>query len=65
MKGTRLTTTAKRARRKKSRTRETASGCDIMFTSNRTEVGLSEVKAVGYDELLASRVEVLEFSCRS
>ena len=34
-----------------------ATGCDIMLTSNDTEVGVSEVKAVGYDKLLASRVE--------
>ena len=27
-----------------------------MFTSNETEVGVSEVKAVGYDKLLAYRV---------
>ena len=59
MKGTRLTatTTMNRARRKKSRGRDTAPGCDIMFTSCETEVGVSEVKAVGYDKLLASRVE--------
>ena len=58
MKGMRVTatTTMKRARRKKRRGRETAPGCDIMFTSNETEVGVSEVKAVGYDKLLVSRV---------
>ena len=28
-----------------------------MFTSNKTEVGVSEVKAAGYDGLLAYRVE--------
>ena len=28
-----------------------------MLTSNETEVGVSEVKATGYDKLLASRVE--------
>ena len=59
MKGTRATatTTMKRARRKRRRERETAPGCDIMFTSNKMEVGVSEVKAAGYDKLLASRVE--------
>ena len=46
MKGTRAMTTAtmKIARRKERRGRETAPGCDIMFTSNETEVGVSEVK---------------------
>ena len=47
----------KRERRKKRRGRETAPGCDILFTSNETEVGVSEVKAVGCDKLLASRIE--------
>ena len=47
----------KRARRKKRRGRETAPGYDIMFTSNDTEVGVSEAKAAGYDKLLVSRVE--------
>ena len=28
-----------------------------MFTSNDTEVGVSEAKAAGYDKLLVSRVE--------
>ena len=58
MEGTRATatTTMKRVRSKKRRGRETATGCDIMFTSNETEVGVSEVKATGYDKLLASRV---------
>ena len=28
-----------------------------MFTSNETEVLVSEVKAAGYDKILASRVE--------
>ena len=37
--------------------RETATRCDIMFMSNETEVEVSEVKAVGYNKLLASRVE--------
>ena len=45
------------ARSKKRRGRETAPLCNIMSTSNNTEVGLSEVKASGYDKLLASRVE--------
>ena len=54
----------KRARRKKRRGRETAPGCDIMFTSNETEVEVSEVKAAGYDKLLASRVEGRVLSCR-
>ena len=36
---------------------ETATGCDLMFTSNEKEVGVSEVKSAGYDKLLASRVE--------
>ena len=47
----------KRARRSKRRGRETAPGCDIMFTSNKKEVGVSEVKAVGYDKLLVNRIE--------
>ena len=47
----------KRERRKKRRVRETDPGCDIMFTSNDMEVGVSEVKAAGYDKLMASRVE--------
>ena len=46
-----------RARKKKRRGREKAPGCDFMFTSKETEVGVSEVKAVGYDKLLSSRVE--------
>ena len=58
MKGTRATatTTMKRVRKKKRRGKETVPGCDIIFTSNKTEVGVSEVKAAGYDKLLASRV---------
>ena len=58
MKGKRETamTTMKRVRRKKIRGRETAHGCDIMFTSKNTEVGVSEVKAAGYDKILESRV---------
>ena len=66
IKGTRVTatTTMKRARRKKRRGRDTAPGCDIMFTFNEIEVGVSEVKAAGYDKLLASRVEVLVSSRR-
>ena len=47
----------KRVRRKKRRGRETANRCDIMFTSNYTEVGVYEAKAAGYDKLLAYRVE--------
>ena len=64
MKGTRAMATTrmniarqKRARRKNWRGRETDTGYDIMFMSNETEVGVSEVKAAGYDKLLASRVE--------
>ena len=59
MKGTRETdtTTVKRSRSKKRGGRETDPGCDIMFKSNKTEVGVSEVKDGGYDKLLASRVE--------
>ena len=66
MKGTRATatTTMETARRKKRRGRETAPRCDIMFMSNETEVGVSEVKAVGYDKILASGVEVRVLSCR-
>ena len=58
-KGTRAmaTKTIKRTRRKERRGRETDPGCDIMFTSNEMEVGLSEVKAVSYDKLLVSRLE--------
>ena len=65
MKGMRVTatTTMKRARRKKRRGRETAPGCDIMFTSNETEVRVSEVKAAVCDKLLAYRVEVRVSSC--
>ena len=44
-------------RRKKRRGRETALRYDIMFMSNKTEVGDSEVKAAGYDKLLESRVK--------
>ena len=47
----------KRVRKKERRGRETAPGCDIMFISNDTEVGVSELKAAGYDSQLASRVE--------
>ena len=47
----------KREKMKKRRGRETAPGCDIMFKSNKTEVGVYEVKAAGYDKLLSSRVE--------
>ena len=54
----------KRARRKNWRGRETDPGYDIMFMSNETEVGVSEVKAVGYDKILASGVEVRVLSCR-
>ena len=54
----------KRERRKKRRGRETAPVCDIIFTSNKTEVGVSEVKAAGYDKLLASRVEGRVLSCK-
>ena len=43
-----------RVSRKKRRVRETAPGCDIMFTSNKTEVRVSGVKAAGCDKLLAS-----------
>ena len=60
MKRTRVTakmTTMKREMRKKRRGRETAPECESMFTSNNTEVGVSELKAAGYDKLLASRVE--------
>ena len=66
MKGTRATVTTmmKRARRKKRRVRKTAPGCDIMFTSNGTEVGVYELKAEGYDKLLASRLEGRVLSCR-
>ena len=53
----------KRERRKKRRGRDTAPGCDIMFTSNETEVGVYEVKAAGYDKLLTSRVEGRLLSC--
>ena len=58
-KGTRAmaTTMMNRARRKERRGWETATGCDITFTSNETEVGVSEVKAAGYDKQLAPRVE--------
>ena len=58
MKWTRATATTaiKRVRRKKRRVRETDPGCDIMFASNETEVGVSEVKAAVYDKLLASRL---------
>ena len=54
----------KRARRKNRRRRDTAPVCDNMFTSKKTEVGVSEVKAAGYDNLLASRVEGRVSSCR-
>ena len=66
MKGARATATTamKRVRKKKSRGKETVPGCDIIFTSNKTEVGVSEVKAAGYDKLLASRVEGRVLSCR-
>ena len=59
MKGTRatVTTTMRRTRKKKRRGRETYPRCDIMFMSNEMEVGVSEVKTAGYDNLLASRVE--------
>ena len=43
--------------RKKRRGRETANGYNIMFAYNGMEVGVSEVKAAGYDKLLAYRVE--------
>ena len=66
MKGTTETATkiTKRARRKKRRGRETDPGCDIMFTPNEMEVGVSEVKAAGYDKLLESRVEGIVSSHR-
>ena len=66
IKGTSLmaTTEMNRVRRKNRRGRETAPGCDIMFTSNETELGVSEVKYSGYDKLLASRVEGRVSSCR-
>ena len=56
MKGMRAkaTKTMKRVRRKKRRGRKTTPGCDIMFTSNEMEVGVSEVKAVGYDKIMVS-----------
>ena len=59
MKGKRATATTmmKREISKKRRVRDTAPGCDIMFTSNEMDVGVSELKATGYDNLLASRVE--------
>ena len=56
--------TMKIVRRKKKRGRETAPGCDIMFTSDETEVGVYEVKSVSYDKLLVSRVEGRVLSCR-
>ena len=52
------TTKMKRERRKKRRGREMSPRCDIMFTFNETEMGVYEVKAVGYDKLLASRVKI-------
>ena len=55
--GATATMIMKRTKRKKRRGRETSPGCDIIFTSNKTEVRVSEVKSVGYDKLLASRVE--------
>ena len=60
MKGERVTamTTMKRVRRNNRRGIATAHGCDIMFTSNDTEVVVSEVNSVVYDKLLMSRVEV-------
>ena len=61
---TRATTTMKRVSRKKRRGRDTPPGCDIMFTSNETELGVSEVKYSGYDKLLESRVEGQVLSCR-
>ena len=67
MKRTRVTaktTTMKREMRKKRRGRETAPECESMFTSNNTEVGVSELKAAGYDKLLASRVDQQVSSCR-
>ena len=54
----------KKVMRKKRRGRETANGYNIMFTYNGMEVGVSEVKAAGYDKLLASRVEGRVFSRR-
>ena len=54
----------KRARRKKRTGRETAPGCDIMFTSDEREVGAYEVNAEGYDKLMVSRVDGQVFSCR-
>ena len=47
----------KRERRKRRRGRETDHICDIMFTSNKTELVVSEVKAEGYDKILASKIE--------
>ena len=64
MKGSKARATIKIVRRKKRRGRDTAPRCDIMFTSNETEVGVSEVKAAGYDKLLTSRVEVRVLSRR-
>ena len=46
-----------RTRRKNRRGRETAPGCNIMFTFNEKDVGVSEMKAAGSDKLLPSRVE--------
>ena len=57
-------TTMKRVSRKKRMGREIAPGWDIMFTYKGKEVGVSEVKAVGYDKLLTSRVEVRVLSRR-
>ena len=59
MKGTRATetTTMKIVRRKKRRGGYTDPGCNIMFMSNKMEVGVFAAKAAGYDKLLLSRVE--------
>ena len=50
------TTTMEIVKKNKRRERETDTGCDISFTSNKTEVGVSEVKDGGYHKILASRV---------
>ena len=59
MKGTRDTAamTMKIARKKKRKGRETATKCDIMFMSNKTDMVVYKVKAVGYDKILVSKVE--------
>ena len=64
MKGTRLTTTMKIVKRKKRRGRYTASICDIMFTSKKKDVGVSDLKDVVCDKLLVSRVEGQLSTCK-